>query len=659
MIGKEILGYHVDEKIGSGGFGTVYKVSKTNAAGTQVRALKHMTLPTKKQYASVLNSMGGDYAKADDYFAKVLQDIVSEIQLLSVLSESATRNIVRYYENDIVETPSPKSYDIYIMMEYLTPFPDYFDDRDFTVKDVIALGKDILSALIACHQKNVIHRDIKDDNIFVSSDGVYKLGDFGVSKSLKDKSRAESIKGTPNFIAPEVYLGKEKYDHTVDVYSLGIVLYKLLNKSRNPFMPTFPAPYSTEDEDAAFEARMKGQIPELPFAAKNALGEAVLKAVMPREHRYDSAQAFLDALCDAETKLTDAELAEIVNVVPVANGYQKTIGVTMDGGASSDVVDRPPTMIGNMPANHMEETVAVGMNSPKDTTYAPPSDKHLFDTFAAPAGASQPVAPTEPVLTTKPTAPTATMDRPTGSAASNEQTSTSQSRVTSFGDVVNTQDEPKVAPIKKGDFSWLVYLTPFLIVGIYVVTYLIIIPKAYGKVVSIIEWLFSGPANIIASFEALKDPSTILAPVFAIIGLKIFNWVLVIAFIASLFFVGHTIQNKKPKVSMDAQLVDKEAYQKAIGLMEEIKLVKDRDVSKAYQAVKSVCERLKNESAFGSGSAAVINCENEIATCLAAIESTIPALYQDNTAQEAMANIEMLSQKILSKLKVRIELKKK
>ena len=120
MIGKEILGYRVDEKIGSGGFGTVYKVSKTNAAGTYVRALKHITLPTKKQYASVLNSMGGDYAKADDYFAGVLKDIVSEIKILSTLSESGIRNIVRYYENDIIETQSPKSYDIYILNAILT-----------------------------------------------------------------------------------------------------------------------------------------------------------------------------------------------------------------------------------------------------------------------------------------------------------------------------------------------------------------------------------------------------------------------------------------------------------------------------------------------------------------------------------------------------------
>ena len=219
MIGKEILGYRVDEKIGSGGFGTVYKVSKTNAAGTYVRALKHITLPTKKQYASVLNSMGGDYAKADNYFAGILNDIVSEIKILSTLSESGIQNIVRYYENDIIETQYPKTYDIYILMEFLTPFPDYFESRSFTVRDVIGLGKDILSALVSCHEKNIIHRDIKDDNIFVSPDGVYKLGDFGVSKSLKDKSRAESVKGTPNFIAPEVYLGKEKYDNTVDIYS--------------------------------------------------------------------------------------------------------------------------------------------------------------------------------------------------------------------------------------------------------------------------------------------------------------------------------------------------------------------------------------------------------------------------------------------------------
>ena len=206
MIGKEVLGYRVDEKIGSGGFGTVYKVSKTNASGTYVRALKHLVFPTKKQYVNILNSMGGEYTKADDYFAGILKDIVSEIRILSELSESGNQNIVRYYENDIVEKQFPKSYSIFILMEYLTPFPDYLENTSLTVKDVIRLGKDILNALIACHERHVIHRDIKDDNIFVSAGGVYKLGDFGVSKELKEQSRAVSIKGTPTFIAPDSFL---------------------------------------------------------------------------------------------------------------------------------------------------------------------------------------------------------------------------------------------------------------------------------------------------------------------------------------------------------------------------------------------------------------------------------------------------------------------
>ena len=76
LIGKTILGYTVTEKLGSGAFGTVYKVVKTSAVGQYARALKHITIPTEKQYYSVLNSMGGDTAKADSYFLQMLNSIL-------------------------------------------------------------------------------------------------------------------------------------------------------------------------------------------------------------------------------------------------------------------------------------------------------------------------------------------------------------------------------------------------------------------------------------------------------------------------------------------------------------------------------------------------------------------------------------------------------
>lgn len=630
MIGKEVLGYRVDEKIGSGGFGTVYKVSKTNAAGTYVRALKHITLPTKKQYASVLNSMGGDYAKADNYFTGVLNDIVNEIRILSTLSESGIQNIVRYYENDIIETQSPKTYDIYILMEYLTPFPDYFDNINFTVKDVIRLGKDILTALISCHGKNIIHRDIKDDNIFVSPDGVYKLGDFGVSKALKDKSRAESVKGTPNFIAPEVYLGKEKYDNTVDIYSLGIVLYKLLNKSRNPFLPAYPAPYSTNDEDVAFEARMSGKIPELPVGAQNELGQAIIKAIMPREQRYASANEFLAELQNAERKLSEADLAEPVNVVITAERTSENTATSIDAHN-----------------NHFDETVGGDEFSHINETMAPTADKHLFETFATPSVPPTAVNETAPNTGNNYTSPN-----------ESPRTNTSDGyRATSYGDTVDSSAPPRVAAVTKKDFKWLIYLAPVLIAAVYIILYIFVLPNfVFNKSVSIIEWLFTNPDKII---DALKEPSTYFNPIYFVIGIKILGWLLVGGFITSLFFVGRTIQNKKPKISLDAKLIGNEAYVMALGLFEQIKGVTNQDVSRAQNAMKSVCERLRNESDFGSGSSATINCENEIADCLKAIEGNVVGLYNENTLEGTTDNIEMLCQKILSKLKVRIELKKK
>ena len=87
LIGKNILGYTVSEKLGSGAFGTVYKAIKTNVSGQYIRALKHITIPTERQYNSVLSSMGGDVSKADSYFAQMLNNIVSEIKILNDLSE--------------------------------------------------------------------------------------------------------------------------------------------------------------------------------------------------------------------------------------------------------------------------------------------------------------------------------------------------------------------------------------------------------------------------------------------------------------------------------------------------------------------------------------------------------------------------------------------
>lgn len=290
---------------------------------------------------SVLNSMGGDVSKADNYFSKMLNDIVSEIQILNALSEKGVEHIVRYYENDITMTESPKRYDVYILMEYLTPLEDYIMENEFTVRDVLALAFDVLEGLKACQANGVWHGDIKDENIFVSNSGGYKIGDFGVSKVLKDSSKAESLKGTPNFLAPEVYLGKSGYTENVDLYSLGIVLYRLLNYGRNPFLPKFPEQYFSQDEDAAFERRMTGIVPEMPLLGGEKVGAVVVKAIANSEERYQTAEDFLNALENAVQDMDREILMQSVKmeIVPQMTGdsdsgqkmYGETIGETTGG----------------------------------------------------------------------------------------------------------------------------------------------------------------------------------------------------------------------------------------------------------------------------------------------------------------------------------------
>ena len=319
LVGQKVLGYTVKEKLGSGAFGTVYRVEKVNAAGNFVRALKHITFPTQRQYNSLLNSMGGDVEKVDLYFSRMQKNILSEVQILNKLSESGIPHVVRYYESDIQVEDEPKHYDIFILMEYLTALDDFLLENTFTVRDVVLLGEDILEGLAACHACDVIHRDIKNENIFVyanqtTGEREYKIGDFGIAKEMRGSSRAESAKGTPDFLAPEVFSGKKGYTKSVDLYSLGIVLYCLLNYSRGPFLPRYPAQYFGDDEEDAFQRRMDGEIPDMPSLGGKALGRVIIRAVSGEAERFTSAEEFLGALRRAVGETDNETLETVVQI---------------------------------------------------------------------------------------------------------------------------------------------------------------------------------------------------------------------------------------------------------------------------------------------------------------------------------------------------------
>lgn len=632
LVGKTILGYTVSEKIDSGTFGTVYKVVKTNAAGQYVRALKHITIPTEKQYYSVLNSMGGDVSKADSYFSQMLNNIVSEIKILNDLSEKGVQHIVRYYENDILVTDAPKRYDIFILMEYLTPLDDYIRNTDFRVRDVVNFGLDVLYGLRSCHENGVIHRDIKDENIFVSDKGEYKIGDFGVSKVMKDSARAESLKGTPNFLAPEVYLGKEGYTKSVDLYSLGIVLYRLLNYSRNPFLPHFPEQYFTQDEDAAFEERMSGKTPDPPMLGGDAIGQVIVKAISNSKERFQTADEFISAL-EAAVDNTPSEVFNEkvkLEVSPstepedkgFAGQYRSTIGETLPDSVTEEAA---------------EDDHSSSLN------------EHLFESIGETPVTT--ISKAEPVNVT--VEKKSQKDVNVGQLPQN----TTRPIVDKAPPEIDTLQEP--AALDKDVMKKLIFAIPVFILFVGIVAYFIVVPKDYSRVISFFDWLFTDPQNIV---DTLHDSHIVMAQINSIIGIRIFWWVWLAAFIASLFFVGKQFQTKPAPDAPNAILTKKEPYLMIQDVVDALKQVKKRSSSKQLDsliyAVKRLEEKLSVESDFGYGNTAVIHCENNIANQLQFLLDTVSCVENGNFEQ----NLDAMSTAVTninSLLRKRTELKKR
>ena len=242
---------------------------------------------SRTELQSVLDE-GMTPPQAKQYFYSVVEDIGRECAIMSRLK--GTGNIVSYEDHAVLRHPDGIGWDILIRMELLHPLLPYVYQHPMARRDIIKLGIDICKALELCQRYNIIHRDIKPENIFISDNGDYKLGDFGIARTIERTTSGLSKKGTYSYMAPEVYIGK-KYGFSVDTYSLGLVLYRMLNKNRGPFLPQPPEAITFSSREQALARRMSGEPLPRPFYGEGRLGEIVLKAcAFDPKDRYSSPQ---------------------------------------------------------------------------------------------------------------------------------------------------------------------------------------------------------------------------------------------------------------------------------------------------------------------------------------------------------------------------------
>ncbi|MBR0411801.1 MAG: protein kinase [Eubacterium sp.] len=329
-------GWKVDRLLGEGAFGKVYRIARTDGLGYQFEsALKIISIPSSQQEIRRVISAGMDESAATAYFKSMVEEMVAEIVLMSQLK--GITNIVSYEDHAILKDEKQIRWDIFIRMEYLTPLFEYTGSRIFTVRDALKLGIDMCNALEVCEKYHIIHRDIKPENIFVSDVGNYKLGDFGIARQLEKTSLMYSKKGTPSYMAPEVNKGEE-YNSTVDIYSLGMVLYHLLNNNRGPFMPPYPEKIRYSDSEEALISRLKGESLPMPCRAGEELGRIILKACSYQpEERYKNAAQFREALMSVLNIVDFDKEYPPVNILPEKNEeVSRSLNLDEDIQPSSD-----------------------------------------------------------------------------------------------------------------------------------------------------------------------------------------------------------------------------------------------------------------------------------------------------------------------------------
>ena len=286
--------WEIIEPIGAGAFGRVYKAVNKEAGFKAYSAIKEISIPSGDAELDSLRSEGLSDNEISKYFESIALDFTNEIKLMNELKGAP--NIVNVEDFAIREKPRGVGYDIFIRMELLTPFKSYIDSTLHTENEIIKLGCDIATALEICHGKNIIHRDIKPANIFIDPYGSFKLGDFGIAKELEKTTGALSSKGTLTFMAPEVAKGT-RYTAGVDIYSLGLVLYTMLNNNRPPFTSTTADYLTYKDRSDANDRRLSGEVLPPPCNASPLLSDIILTAcAYDPDKRFKSATAFKNAL---------------------------------------------------------------------------------------------------------------------------------------------------------------------------------------------------------------------------------------------------------------------------------------------------------------------------------------------------------------------------
>jgi len=272
LLGQQIPGYHLMEKLGQGAMGVVYKARQASMDRLVAVKVLHPKLAADPEF---------------------LLRLTREAHTAAKLSHN---NIVQAID---VGSAGPLHYFVMELVEGKTIRQEMDAGKKYSEREALEIVVQIAQALQHAARRGLVHRDVKPANIVLTADGVAKLADLGMARDATDPAQAKRERGlaigTPYYIAPEQVRGRQDVDVRADMYSLGATLYH---------MTTGQPPFPGKDVERLLEAHLTQELTPPDHINQNlssGLGEVVeFMMAKDRRKRYATAD---DLIIDLECLL--------------------------------------------------------------------------------------------------------------------------------------------------------------------------------------------------------------------------------------------------------------------------------------------------------------------------------------------------------------------
>ena len=327
---KKVGEFTLLEKLGTGGFGEVWKAEKRTELSVSYFALK--------------------FFRPDDDEKVDLEGIKKEVQTWQTLS--GLPNVISVIEANFFENY------VYIVSDFaesgsLEKWLKENGGKANSVEEAVIITRQILKGLEGMHNAGFVHRDLKPANILIKK-GVVYLADFGITRQMKTHSKTSSTAGTYEYMPPEAFDKNPTVSIHTDIWSAGVILQKLLTGSM---------PFPQDEIPSLITAILMGEPEPLPQTFSPELRKIVSKALQKkRENRFQWAKEMSDALRDA---LNPKEVSPKPTVLPTTQipnqGLEKTVKL------ETEPTQNPQELTQQAKPKRSEETLKFPANNPVET----------------------------------------------------------------------------------------------------------------------------------------------------------------------------------------------------------------------------------------------------------------------------------------------------